>query len=569
MKTITFDYILIADVQEEKAIKKSFVKGINIVTSKENHVGKSSLLKSLYYALGTDIPFDPTWGKSSKLYVVSLMVDCVNYYVARCNDKYCILDKNLDIVTITDKVARELSPVLAKIFEFEIYLPEKKDGKSVLAPPVFTFLPYYIDQDKGWGNEPFSSFSRLDQFNKDKRLDSLYYHFDVYNKATIEKRSTIDSNKDIIKSIMTKYAEQKNALAILEEQSAYVYPIESFDGLDKALELSKDALEGHVKKLSKLREKLQKLESEKLQYMDQLDVITKYNKIKEQNLKDESKPKEQMVLTHECPQCGCIFEDELYKIVRKQYSIENEDFVINQVNYLIDEVDKKLELVKEKYLQESNSLKEEEDKLNRQEASFDEYVKFKGLKDTMLSVQSTIGKMIVERDALENQNKKIEMELRKNPKKKDVERIYKNHVKESLIQLKAWDEAYDSKIKITKPLVGQGTLASKIILADYIAVFKTLNSINVSTPRFSFVVDSPRTKEPSKTSSKDILNLIIQLDSVPQIILATMDFDDFRAEFKDVDFNIIELNTKKSLLNAEEYDDNKDTIALFKDILLK
>ena len=556
-------------MQEEKAVKKSFVKGVNIVTSKENHVGKSSLVKSLYYTLGADTSFDPTWGKSSKLYVAKLLIDGFNYYISRYNDKYCILDNKLNIVTITDKVTSGLSPVLSKIFDFKIYLPEKKDGRSVLAPPVFTFLPYYIDQDKGWGNEPFSSFSRLDQFSKDKRLDSLYYHFGVYNKATIKNRAKIDLNKDIIKSIMSKYEEQKNALSILEAQSAYVYPVESLDELEQALKLSKSTLESHVKRLSKLRDDLHKLESEKLQYMDQLSVIKRYNKIKEKNLKEEPGQKEKMILTHECPNCGCIFEDELYKIVRKQYSIENENFVINQVNYLIEEVDNKLEMVKEEYLKESNALKEEENKLNRQESSFEKYVKFKGLKDTMTSVQSLIGKMIVDKDILEDENKKIEMELRKNPNKKDVERIYKNHVKESLIQLKAWDETYDSKIKITKPLAGQGTLASKIILADYIAVFKTLDSINAATPRFSFVVDSPRTKEPSKTSSKDILELILQLDSVPQIILATMDFDDFKAGFEDEKFNIIKLNTKKSLLNVEEYNTNKDTIALFKSILVK
>jgi len=567
LKTITFEYILITDVQEETAIKKTFVKGINIVTSKENHVGKSSLLKSLYYTLGTEIQFDHTWGKSSKLFIVSLLVDDVNFYVSRYNDRYCILDEKLNIITITDKVARELSPVLSKIFGFEIYLPEKTNGKSVLAPPAFTFLPYYIDQDKGWGNEPFASFLRLDQFNKAKRLDSLYYHFDVYNKATIEKRSTIDKNKETIRSIMDGYEEQKNTLSILEEQSAYVHPAESSDVLERSLELSKSALEFHVKNLSKLREELHKLESERLQYLDQLEVIIKYNKIKENNSVDESSPQKSMDFNHECPQCGCVFEDELYKIVRQQYSVENENFVITQVNYLISEVNGKLEIIKEKYLQESNKLKEEEEKISKREVSFDEYVKFKGLRETILSVQSKIGKMVVEKDALEKANKEIEKELRKNPNKKDVERIYKNHVKDSLIQLKAWDETYDSKIKITKPLGGQGTLSSKIILSDYIAVFKTLDSIDVSTPRFSFVVDSPRTKEPSKTSSIDILNLIIQLDNVPQIILATMDFDDFKSEFQDIDFNIIELNAQKALLNAKEYNDNIDTIKLFKSVL--
>ncbi|WP_094604522.1 hypothetical protein SPSIL_052370 [Sporomusa silvacetica DSM 10669] len=569
MKKIFFDYILIADMQEEKAVKKTFVQGINIVTSKENHVGKSSLLKSLYYTLGTEVHFDDTWGKSSKLFIVGLLIDNVRIYIARYNDKYSILDQELKIITITDKVGGELSKTLADIFGFEIYLPEKEDGKSVLAPPVFTFLPYYIDQDRGWGNEPFASFLRLDQFRKDKRLDSLYYHFGVYNKATIEKRSTIDANKETIKTIMTKYEEQKNTLAILETQSGYVYPTDSVVELENALAASKDSLEVRIKTISKLRDKIHKLESERLQYVDQLDVITKYNKIKEKNLQNESVANEKFVLSHECPQCGCIFEDEIYKIVRQQYSIKNEEFVINQITYLINEIDQKLESVKNEYLQESSALKEEEDKVSTQEISFNDYIKSRGLRDTLSSVHSRIGQLMVEKDDLEKQNKAIEKELRKNPGKKDVENNYKDFVKESLIDLKAWDERYDSKIKITKPLGGQGTLSSKIILADYIAVFKTLDKLEVQTPRFSFVIDSPRTKEPSKTSSKDILSLIIGLSTVPQIILATMDFDDFKDDFKGTSFHTIELTDKKALLNSNAYSENQKMIGLFKSLLVK
>ena len=48
-----------------------------------------------------------------------------------------------------------------------------------------------------------------------------------------------------------------------------------------------------------------------------------------------------------------------------------------------------------------------------------------------------------------------------------------------------------------------------------------------------------------------------------------MDFDDFEADFKDVDFNIIELNAQKALLNAKDYSDNIETIGLFKSLLLK
>ena len=48
MKEMYFDNILIADITEKTARFHKFEKGFNVITSQDNHVGKSSLLKSLY-----------------------------------------------------------------------------------------------------------------------------------------------------------------------------------------------------------------------------------------------------------------------------------------------------------------------------------------------------------------------------------------------------------------------------------------------------------------------------------------------------------------------------------------
>ncbi len=65
MKEVCFSRILIADLDKKTAHIENFVKGLNVITSKDNHVGKSSLLKSLYYAMGAEVQFDKTWNKNS------------------------------------------------------------------------------------------------------------------------------------------------------------------------------------------------------------------------------------------------------------------------------------------------------------------------------------------------------------------------------------------------------------------------------------------------------------------------------------------------------------------------
>ena len=57
MKEVFFQNILIADISKKVAKWQQFSKGLNVVTGIDNHVGKSSLLKSLFYALGGGVRF--------------------------------------------------------------------------------------------------------------------------------------------------------------------------------------------------------------------------------------------------------------------------------------------------------------------------------------------------------------------------------------------------------------------------------------------------------------------------------------------------------------------------------
>ena len=61
MNEMYFESILIADIYKHTARFQNFERGMNIITSTDNHVGKSSLIKSLYYALGAEVEYDTVW----------------------------------------------------------------------------------------------------------------------------------------------------------------------------------------------------------------------------------------------------------------------------------------------------------------------------------------------------------------------------------------------------------------------------------------------------------------------------------------------------------------------------
>ena len=159
---------MIADLQNKTARVQPFEKGLNVVTSIDNHVGKSSLLKSLYYTLGAEVDFDSVWDRQSKLYVVTLSVDETEYCIARFMKRFAVFEGKT-LLKITDSVTQELAPLLGDIFDFSVYLPNKDTGKVEMAPPAFTFMPYYIDQDKGWSGL-YDSFASITQYKSADRI---------------------------------------------------------------------------------------------------------------------------------------------------------------------------------------------------------------------------------------------------------------------------------------------------------------------------------------------------------------------------------------------------------------
>ena len=250
MKNVYFKSIIIADLQSETARSQTFEKGFNVITSADNHVGKSSLLKSLYYTLGAEVKFDSVWTRQPKMYVLSLDVDGKEYCVARFGKNYAVFEDN-ELLKITDSVSRELAPLIGEIFGFSVYLPNKKTKKIEMAPPAFMFLPYYIDQDKGWNNL-YGSFESIDQYQKDDRIKSLYYHLNIYTKETIQLMAKYDLLKEQEGNLQSEINRLKTIVEALQEEIGNLPPADDEAELEAHLEIPKERIEKLVEKSENL-----------------------------------------------------------------------------------------------------------------------------------------------------------------------------------------------------------------------------------------------------------------------------------------------------------------------------
>lgn len=554
MSSMFFKNILIADVQNHTARYVQFQKGLNVITSKDNHVGKSSVVKSLYDALGAEVHFDPSWGKDTKLVAVTIDVDDEEYRVIRFVKKYAIL-KGKELILLDDSVTRKLAPQLAKIFDFSVYLAEKGESKKVVqAPPAFTFMPYYIDQDKGW-SELYNSFERMEQFAKPERAKSLYFHLGLYNKSRIELQAKKDQLKEETKALQEE--EQKLTITInaLSEELNSIIPADNEEELERHLSTPKKEIEGLVQKIGKVRNKIQELQTALQQHESQLETIRKYQKIKVPGRKKE-KDEESL---HVCPRCGYEFDDELYEIIRNNYNQSNAEYLLAQVELIVNNLREELKEYKIQYVSLMETLKKHEKAYDESQNAYEAYLRHRGLRETVRKYQLELAHNRMEQADNDAEIKEINKELKKIPDKSEIEQIYVDHVKRNIIALSAWRQEYDGKIKLLKELHAQGSLLPKIILSEYIGLFQTMESLDSPVIRFPFIVDSPRDKESSVTSSKEILNMIAKLSSLPQVILATVDYDEFEVEDGDR-VNKIYLTEKFKVLNESFYNQYAEEI---------
>lgn len=421
-------------------------------------------------------------------------------------------------------------------------------------------MPYYIDQDLGWSGL-YESFESIEQYQKNERIKSLYYHLNIYTKNTVELLAERDRLKDRQEELQNENARLITILTALNGEIQNLPPVETYEDLERSLQIPKDRIVKMVGEIGKTRNLIQSLETTLYQHRYQLNVIRNHVAVKNESYKH-------LLTDFVCPNCGYIPNEEIFSLIKENYGTINEDYMCQQIELLITAISEKLSVAKNQYITQVKLLQNEEKSFKVEQEQFDVYVRQRGLKDSLRRFQEQLGNVCSEDDKIVVTLKEIAKKLRKLPNKKEIEEKYIEFVRLNIMQLGAWDASYDNNIYLLKPIRAQGTLENKIILAQFVALFQTMDYFKSDATRFPFVVDSPRGNEASDTSSKEILKLITELDMLPQIILATIDYEKFEKELP-IPAQTIVLTKQRKLLSDEIYSKNYAEIELLMELLEK
>jgi len=244
VRSFLFEKLSLLSFKEKAGLEVTFDPQLTVFLG-ANRVGKSSILKSLYWALGAEpVQVHKRWIDANVVAKLDFSVDGTSYSIVRHKKRFGLFDEFGGLLITTSKVTSELGPALAKILGFELRLTDA-NGVTQIPPPAFAFLPYYVDQDRGW-IQPWQSFDKLGQF-PNHRQDAIFYHSGIRSNEfyrlraeQTEKRiarSAVIEQRKVVEGALSRFEEQRDLVPIEFDPKAYqdilVRLIEEADRLEE------------------------------------------------------------------------------------------------------------------------------------------------------------------------------------------------------------------------------------------------------------------------------------------------------------------------------------------------
>lgn len=212
--SIYYKSLLIFDKEKQTARKIVFQPGINIVTSKQNSVGKTSLSLMLLYSFGAKVKFSDKWNLNNIFTKLTIEKDSKIIEIIRHKDTYSIIaDGKKFFYPIQSK---GYSEKLYELLGLTIKIKDKNSDTYSTAVPSLYLLPYFISQTDT--NDDRSVFEDLNMYKKKDLHDALYYHVGALDNeySTIIHQFT-QATKDL-DTLKKAHEKQKAEIEYLEEK---------------------------------------------------------------------------------------------------------------------------------------------------------------------------------------------------------------------------------------------------------------------------------------------------------------------------------------------------------------
>ncbi len=560
MKRFTLKEMLLVSQPEEAGRKLAFHPEVTVIRG-GNSRGKSSLLKSILACFGAEAPkIQQRWKNADVQRLMKFEVEGVGYYAVSSRGAYGLFDANKKMLHDSLKVTDGFGPALAKVLDFQLQLPDR-NNESVVPPPAFFFLPFYLDQDAGW-KDTWCSFKKLGQFPNFKPT-LANYHTGVRPNEYYEKTAL----KRIYQKQLIEPERKKDFLERTSVEFTRRHSEELFDINAEDFKAEIDRLVGKVNELRKqqsdVRDELLVLQAERSTLKQQLALAARMKKELSADYHYALDDMDSVEIA--CPTCGQHYDNSL----AEQFGIAQDADRCDELALAIvsdfQATEQKIERAEQR-IQTLQARSEDIEALLRSKRGaieFGDLLRSEGAKQMRSFIHEDIAEVLKVIDDLKGKVLELEEHLKSlsNPsRRKTIIDTYEKHFRRHLSGLDVDPQNLGEAIfsKLAPSISESGSALPRAILAYHFSIL--LLTLEFGSAAYGpVVIDSPKQQEQDKENEKRILKFIkANRPAESQLILGSVSTSGIEFDGKH-----IELKEKYSALIPDDYEECRSAIMPF------
>lgn len=541
------------DLTNQEAKRITFKPTKNFITSTHNHLGKSVIMKSIYYTLGADVYYPATIKKLRLLTYIDFNLDNKSYRIARLGRQFCAFCDGVFISKYSS--VGEFEVFLSNLFAMEITLVGKKIEDSIITcPPTFYYLPYYIDQENGWAITSYS-FRDAAMVDARQRKDSFYFHLGSLDKTyvAISRQEMINVAK--VKSLTSENEKLRTVVDTLRMGIDAVHMSFDTESLERAITERKQEIDNLLLQLQEDRNKLIMLEDEAVRTSHDKNILARYIRRKDKlhiSMEDH---------TVECPRCGNLFDQSMSEQIEKNYLMTTlfDDYA--RIIELEISLNRKINKLKGRFEKNQQLLKDYERTLSADEGVYEAYLKSKATAQLLSEYSERIGCNAIEISRLEDSNKEIRKQIRTfSERKANANNEYQIHFRSFLTHFDIPEDQIEDGSDLGASITASGAYGPRAKISQILAFVQAKQLESPDIISFPVVIDSPNTLEQDTEHFENVMRtLLTWSDTDNQIIIASIQGAEIAASIEGV--NIIVLsNEANHMFNSEEYKEYENEI---------
>lgn len=549
---VVFNELWLLSERDASARQLKFHPRRNLLAG-SNGTGKSRVLKHLVWALGCE-PARRAAGEFDSNVVAALELSIGSsrtFTFLRQGRKRAAFD-DLGFLLFATESGTKWNEFFSETFGFRLTLQRKEEGEFGLAGPDYAMLPFYIDQDSGWGPR-WATFPYLGQFVKWQT--PVFSSFTglkttAYLEAQADRERSAIQLKNAKVHLKLQETSYKRVVEMLPaetttlDETQFAHELREVSDLTKALRDDQDEIRSN---LFDLAQKRQQLTAEL-----NMALGSERELIEDQAFLADYSDDEPLV----CPTCSHVHTATFH--ARQALATDANDIheVVIRLQTARDKLraeeaalQSKLNAVAQRFRSLNDSLA-----VQREGRPVADLVVAKSLSVLKEAYDITRRDLAAELDSAAEEVQEYDFKLQELTDKEREKRI-RVSFKEDLISyadiLDIAKAEIASKVTIgTRSPNASGSYAPRAVLANHLALLSTHSKYG-DGPMFPFIVDTPQQSGQDPVSLGRMLDTILKRVHLGQTMVATESIPDNWVPPDDC--SVLEFGNKRHVLQEEEF----------------